>query len=394
MVVGPARIPIPVASNLMKTTLPILALAALILASSLPAEEPKPINPALLYWQAAAVLPPLTPEQAKELRELATNPGPFDQAKARSLPSSESALRFIRKATISPAACDWGLATEDGPATLMPHLGKIREMSSLVLVQAETDFATGHVKEGLEWLITAHRMAQHAGASPFLISNLVQFAMDMDATRAAARHCLGWDESTRQMYAGMLKALPPLHTTLNAYAGEQAFIDWVERRIGADGKPTAEVEEMIKAVTVDNEKPTPEMLAVQFAPGAMKAALAELRSLESRTQILIDKPWKESQGEMKALVEESKRSPHFLVRVSYVEVASISMKQYAVATLRTMLEAALQFGSQLDEGSAATYHDAFEGEPLILKKNADGTLTLAARHSHPAGKDLALTLAK
>ena len=136
-----------------------------------------------------------------------------------------------------------------------------------------------------------------------------------------------------------------------------------------------------------------EAMTAQFTPDRMKVSVAELRSLQSRTEVALGKPWTQSEPTLKALAEEATHSPNLLVRAAYPVMTNAAAKQYAIATLRTMLDAALAHGAQLDEATATTYHDAFEGEPLHLKKADDGSLSLATSHL-PAGKDLSLFLGK
>ena len=71
----------------MKPKLILFALATASLLPALRAEESKypPINPALLYWQAAAISPKLTDEQAGELRDTASGKKPIDPAKMEAL---------------------------------------------------------------------------------------------------------------------------------------------------------------------------------------------------------------------------------------------------------------------------------------------------------------------
>jgi hypothetical protein len=71
---------------------------------------------------------------------------------------------------------------------------------------------------------------------------------------------------------------------------------------------------------------------------------------------------------------------------------NLNAKQFEVATLRTMLDAALQYGPKLDEAAAAGFKDAFDGEPLVLKKGDDGGLTLTTARQYRKGKDIELKL--
>jgi hypothetical protein len=236
-------------------------------------------------------------------------------------------------------------------------------------------------------------MARHAGAGDILISNLVQFSIETNALRAAARHCLGWDEETRRSYSAMLKTLPPLHTTRAAYRGERLFADWVEQRFGHTGASPQEVEELTKMLTSESKREDQEALAADLTPDAVRDAIQEIRSLQGRRDAAMVKSWTESQPELNALAEEVRRSKHFLVRKCYPVMISVPEKQYVVSTLQHMLEAALQYGPRLDDKAAAGYHDDFEGKPLQLKKGDDGSLRLLASHQQ-AGKEISLQLGK
>lgn len=380
----------------MKKTILTLTIATLLFTPVLLAEEVqyRPINPALLYWQAASQLPQLSEDQATQLNDLAGGRQPFDASKAKDLLNAPNALRLIRKAAESTVDCDWGLPMEDGPMMLMPHLAKIREMSSLAIVQAESLFAQGKVKAGTEWLLTAHRMARHSGVGDILISNLVQFAIETNALRAAARHCLDWDEATRRSYAAELKSLPPMHSTRAAYRGERIFADWVEKRFSQPGLTQEAIKELAKDIVGDNKPEDKSTIISELSMGNIHKVMEELRAFEDRRDVLLSKSWKQGTPELAALAEEIGHSQYLLVRSTLPSVISVPEKQYVVATLQHMLEAALQYGRQLDEKAAATYHDEFEGEPLRLKKSEDGTLTLIAAHQQPAGKDISLRLGK
>lgn len=379
----------------MKKSILTLTIAALLLSPQLRAEDVKypPINPALLYWQVAAQLPQLTEDQAKELGAMAMGKTPFDAARAAQLPLDASSLRFVRQAADSTAPCDWGLPLEEGPAMPLPHVAKLQQISSLVIVKAESAFAQGKVQEGLDWLVVAHRMARHAGAGDMLISYLVQNAIETNAIRAAGRHCLGWDTETRHAYAATLQGLAPLHTAQDALRSERIFVDWVERHFNAGGKSAAEIRSIITSLTAEKAAESKDVEA-QFAPGAMAAALTEWRGLQNRLEAAFGKPWTEGQSEITTLTDEAAHSSHLLPRLAFPATTGVFEKSFSVATLHTMLEAALEYGPKLDEAAAANYRDSLEGEPLRLKKGDNGTLTLVAAHPHPANKEISLPLGK
>ena len=86
----------------MKSKVLALVLAALSILTALRSEEIEyqPINPALLYWQAAALLPKLSDEGAKLLQEISSGRKPVQPATVGALFSTAAELLF-RKATNS-----------------------------------------------------------------------------------------------------------------------------------------------------------------------------------------------------------------------------------------------------------------------------------------------------
>jgi hypothetical protein len=134
-------------------------------------------------------------------------------------------------------------------------------------------------------------------------------------------------------------------------------------------------------------------LAANLEPAAFQAGLAEWRSLQRRTEAALGKPWPEAQPELQKLDDEIKHSSYYLVRDAAPTAIGIGEKQYVIATMHTMLAAVLKHGSQLDESTAADYHDSFAGESLRVQKN-DGTLTLSMAREYRAKKIVSLQFGK
>ena len=383
---------------ILSTTIAIFALA-----SCGSAEEVKypSINPALTYWQSAALMPDLKGEKSGLLNDAVFGKKPLDDVKVKELLSeSEESLKAFAKAAASPAACDWGLAFEEGPEMSLPHLSKMRELCLLAILKADTLFAEGQPTEGADWLLLAERAARHAAAGDLLISVLVQDSIESTIIYAAGQHCLGWDEATRKRYADALKALPPPHRYQDAFRRETVNIDWVERRLqSSDPNSRQKLEEMILSADLAANKPGPEreaetkLLKEQLTLENGPKFIAELRDLNLRTQAAMKKPWKESQAELQAITKAAQEA-NVLVKAVYPSFESVNLKRLQIATLRTMLDAALQYGPKLDQAAAASFKDAFDGEPLVLKKADDGSLTLTTARQYRKGKDIELKLGK
>ncbi len=372
--------------------------AASLLCASLRAEESKfpPINPALLYWQAAAVAPKLSDEQATELRDVATGKKPVDLARLQAL-GLGSTEHLLRRAAESTAPCDWGLLREDGPAMLMPHLSKMREMANMATAQAEGLFAQGKTAEGLELLLATHRIARHPGAGETLISYLVQVAIEDLALHSAARHCLGWDEATRHGYAEQLKKLPPMHSLQEEYRGESVFIDWLER-VGQTGGPEreAKLKQMFDANSTGNKEAAQqkEQLEKVFTGDRFSQEITAMRAMTSRIEAAFGKPWPEAEADITSITNEVAHNEFFLVKTLVPAVAPCFNRAAGIRTLQTMLDAALQQGPAIDEAGTAKYADAFDGKALKLTKGDKGALSIVCAEEHPKGKRIELKLGK
>jgi hypothetical protein len=383
---------------ILSTTIAIFALASCLLA-----EEVKypPINPALTYWQAAAEMPELRGEKADLLRDLVSGRKPFDALKAKELlAGSERSMKLFASASASPAPCDWGLPLEEGPEMGLPHVSKINELSRFAILKADVLFAEGKTSEGIEWLLKVHRAARHAGAGDILITALVQFSIEISAVRAAAWHCLEWDESMRNNYADGLKALPALHEMQDALRGEIALNDSYTRHFESiDTNTLQRLLEALSSANQSNNKSESEieaeakLLREQLTSENFPKLIAETRELYLHAQTALGKPWKESEIEVQAITKQAQQSTIF-VKLTFPSFEQLNLKRFEVKTLRTMLDAALQYGPKLDEAAAASFKDAFDGEPLVLKKGDDGGLTLTTGRQYRKGKDIELKLGR
>ncbi len=280
---------------------------------------------------------------------------------------------------------------------LLPHLSKMQELSNIACLKAEGLFAQGQTAEAIDWLLDSHRAARDVGAGGLLISFLLQLAVDENTMRAAARHCLGWDERTRRTYTARLKALPPLHSLLESYRGEFYLAEWLDRLTKLPEPERGQrIRDLVPTLAGSNStgQAEKEKYVEAFTPESLQRSLAELRKLHQKTVESLGKSWRESRPELNELGGAAQQSELPIVKLSYPAMNSLSDRDAAAATLRTMLQAALEHGAEIDATIAATYHDAFDGAPLRVTKNGDGSITLLASNPKTHGKDIELKLAK
>lgn len=383
-------------------TQPILCtLLFLAFLPSLRAEAEKypPINPALLYWSAAAAQRPLNIAETVELTQMVTGKTPPDEAKISYTFLNIYSEVTMRKAAQSPVPCDWGLPKENGPAVALNYVTMMQLMQKALLAKAELCFAQHRTAEGQGVLLDAHRMARHIAAGEESWAWLVATIGDDLVTRSAARHCPGWDEATRRDYAAKLKALPPMATLQESFRLEQAsYTDWLERLLQTSGPDRQErLEAAFKGIGSLPQDPNkmpqdPQDNPARWDQGTWERTREQFRVRQSQAVAALGKPWREGHTELDALEAAVQGEKFSFYKNSLDTLPYLEEKCFVSQTLRTMLDAALRYGPGITEADAATFHDAFEEEPLRLKKAADGTRSLAAAGPHPKGKEIELKL--
>ncbi len=368
---------------------PIVLCLALVFSMPLLSAEndrPQTVNPALIYWQAFSLMGELSRDESKTLNELLNHRGVFDTTKSTAiLATHNNALKRFRKATTSTSECDWGLTYEDGPFLPLPHVTKLQMLCRLGLLKSKQLFSEQNTAEAIDWLFCVHHAARHCGAGDLIIPILGQFTIEQLIMHVAAAHVLDWNESTRVEYLSRWNSLPPLHTVSSSVKGELQYIDWLENFWMEHDKNTLQPE-LIEALTnrgnaeemTAEEKAATEDKVTKCTPENIKKWFQEIRELYLKMQSAMNKPWREGNAELIALQSEDSVENNLMLRLStptpFHKVNDISFK---TATYQTMLKAALEHGSLLDESNIKTYADSFSGSPLTLKKSPDYSLTIS-----------------
>ena len=320
-------------------------------------------NPALLYWQAAAELPALSNEQAKQLRDIASGKVEFDREILEEL-DFKQAVGFVRKAVASEAPCNWGLAWEDSIEMRIPHLAKMREISAMTLVLAEEKFADGETAAGVDILFMAHHMARDMGVSPMIIGNVMQNHMERRAIATAARHCMEWEVSAREDYARRLAALPELYPLHEAFMAELDWIDWFEN--GLEGN----IEEARKRLGLDVKNG--ELLK---SPEVIEEMIENYRKMHGRGVAALKLEGKERNlavAEFEKELVASKNDPkNLFVSLLMPSLKGMVRSEDQTAIAQEMLKAALKHGPEIGE-------DDLDGQSFELSSK-DGKLELNSK---------------
>ncbi len=333
------------------------------LAAAADALSSRNTNPALLYWQAAAELPPLSDAQAKQLREVAGGKVDFKAELIEEL-NFEWTVKFLRKAVASEAPCEWGLALEEGIEAPTPHLAKMREFSTMALVLAEAKFAKGETTAGIDLLLMAHHIARDADAAPSLISNVIQNVLERRTIATAARHCMSWDAAGREDYARRLTLLPDLNPLPNAFATELVWIGAWEKELEENFDQARKKFGLVASSEKSDPFRSPELI---------KEMLETYHKMHERGMVILALEGEarrlavaEFEKDMEADLTAKKRLPkNILVALAMPALSNMVRGEDQSAIAQAMLKSALVHGPEISEKD-------LEGQPFKLVRKEGG----------------------
>ncbi len=175
--------------------------------------QPVPVNAALRYWMAFAVMkePADGVSAAPELLDrIAAGTAAWDEAKlGKLLDDNREALEIMQRASKLPT-CDWGLEYELGSRTPVAHLAKARVLGRLNGAAAARLAAGGQAAQAVDVWLAGVRFSQHVARDGTLISLLSARLFLSPALKSLARAATqpSLDAARRKDIADVIRRLP------------------------------------------------------------------------------------------------------------------------------------------------------------------------------------------
>ncbi|HSJ03215.1 MAG: hypothetical protein ACAI34_10560 [Verrucomicrobium sp.] len=373
-----------------------LAASYFTLVSAVPGQSLSPgavarsINPALLYWQSMGMLTDMTRQEQQLLQKYRNGKEVRPEEMADLLGTQKPSLNRFQKASESKAPSDWGFTLEDGPFMPLPHLTKMQVLCNLMLLKADSQFASGDTEDAVDTLFAVLRAARHLGEGDMLVTALTQYTTESQVIALLGRHVLNFNEPLRVATLTRWRALPPLHTTAQAVKGERGFTAWAEQQ-ATEVAGLMALQKMAEAgtgeegqggATSPSAEPTPAIgggghLYADLTPELLQVWITEMRARYDEAEAALALPWKESATAIQTLQTKLKGS-NALVRTIFPSLQAARDTQARTETQRTMMEAVLQHGAGLQENTVAIFRDSFEGKALGMRKESDGGFSLTS----------------
>jgi hypothetical protein len=224
-------------------------LAATCLLSPASAQEAAktPVNAAVEYWRAGYATMTVRQGEKSPLGDIVwadiganLDPAKMPEAYQNAKPfiSQEAIVDFIKAS--HRTECDFVVPIENGPMTLMPHLGVLRTVVRAVRYDAREQLIAGNPDAAAERLAAIYRASGHLSGDGIMISSLVAAAMASSA-HDEAKTLIGSGRLTEKGRQDLLDALGALdakdpYNLLGAIRGEQRLmLGWVRQNFqGSD----------------------------------------------------------------------------------------------------------------------------------------------------------------
>jgi len=216
------------------TTLSILMVAGpfVLLGSAARADDNRPANAALKYWQAFAAMPQLVGDKTGERVWNASTDTeivqPVDDELARFLQSWQSkwALKALRRGA-KCEHCDWQVdLKEDGINVFLPHPGKARHLMRVSLLSARYNFERGRQIEAVDDVIATITLGRHVGWDGVTISILAGYSVEHTANFVVAAYLPTMDAKALARLETALDRLPRLTPMHEIIGNERYYLDW------------------------------------------------------------------------------------------------------------------------------------------------------------------------
>ncbi len=327
------------------------------------------INPALLYYQAINLTPTLSADERDYLFSdtewrVERLPDKVGELLAR----YDNQFKLVRQAAQATVPCDWGIDMSPGPATLLPHIARVKGIVQAARLRAMWALQQGRQADACEDLLAALALGRNASHDGILISAMVQFASETMVCSTIAENFHQFTPESLKQLADGFAAAPARGTVAACIPAEKAsFLDWLENKIlelqkdnpGNDEKVMAGISKLVPSFEGSEEGPS-KKAEVRFADEIASAAggtsegvlklLHDEAGLYQRLERVVALPLREYEEQMRPLLAEIQNTSNPLVKMTFPVFEKCRPKEFAVQAASAMVQAAIEYKLQGNAG--------------------------------------------
>jgi hypothetical protein len=314
------------------------------------------INPALLYWQAFALLPDYNSQGhlfTNEWRGRA-----LDAEFNGLIQSYDSRFRLLEQAAAQKVPCDWGYDLTQGPELLLPGLAKVKHYAQAARLRARWHLENGRPEAARDELLAAFALARQTSRGGVLIGSLVQIAAENILISAIAENWFRFTPETLKQLVDGIDAGPARGLVAECVAAERTgFRDWLARKVegfratGSEAEALEQTRALLHSIMDGEETPagpnTPTPDAILESAGNTTAGvlrqLKEMDALYDEADRLMKAPYAQFRPGIKAFNETIAQHPSPLVRVFFPAFEKCRFKEFKLQIRLALLHAAVTY---------------------------------------------------
>jgi len=255
-----------------------------------------------------------------------------------------------------------------GPATLLPHLARIKAIAQTARLRALWDFQQGRPSEARDDLLAVFALGRNSARDGVLISALVQIAVENIVCSTVAENFHQFPPDMLKQLTDGFAAAPPRCTMAACIPMEKAsFMDWLADKIlelqkanpGNDAAVLAGTREQV-ARFEGAEEGQPDKARSNFWEQVVKAAggtsegivrlLRDEERLYERLTAILALPLSEYEAQAKQFGAEIENSTNPFVSLTFPDFEKARQKEFAILVELAMVRAAAEYKLQGEPG--------------------------------------------
>jgi hypothetical protein len=313
------------------------------------------INPALLYYQAFLVGPNLDPADNTYLLNTDWRNQKLPERFGELVAKYDAQFGLVRRASHATVPCDWGTDMSAGPATLLPHLARAKALAQTARLRALWALRQGRPADACDDLIAAVALGRNLSRDGFVISELVQNAIEAIICSTVAENLGRFSPETLKQLVDGFDSSPPRGTLEACIRAETAFgPDWTLRKLlelqkqhpGNDAEVMAGMRQIYRNLEGSEPGETYWGRVTQAAGGTsdgVKRLLEGRQQMYERLAVLLKLPYREYESRVKDFSAEVEKSANPFVSATLPSCTRARSREFRIMVEQAMVRAAVVY---------------------------------------------------
>lgn len=332
-----------------------------------------PDNAAVLYYKASLIIGDPPDETAVMMIDAIRGKTTADEKLQEFVKGQSNAIKTAMAAS-GIENCDWGMDYSKGFELLLPHLGPMRRVCKVMLLDAQIKAGEGDIEKALEQSLACFRIARHIKKDTTIISSLVGISVEQLACEN-----IGSILSKQAVNEDLLKHVRDTLNEMTEDYGNMKECLRMESEIAANYMRTKNIPELLEVLGVKDDEKIPEFDEELLAK-SIKYYRRHMEIMVKTFKLPYAKAIARMQAAQEKLEEDIEKNNEAVLSSAIAPAIEKCFNNEVVAmnrinALRCAVEICLQkqkAGKLPDKLPAGMPKDAFSNKNFIYEKKDDG----------------------